>query len=289
MVPGLNVARIDSNKWAVSARGFNNRFANKLLVLQDGREVYNPTFGGVYWELQDLPLHDIDRIEVIRGPGAALWGANAVNGVINIITKPAGETLGGRLNTGVGSYEQNFASLRYGRKLTENTAARVWAKGFNRGAYDNIARRSSADDWSQARAGFRVDHDGADGTAATLVGDAHSTLVHQTLDLPMLTPPYAINPRVRTSYSGFNLLGRWRKALSVTSEISVQAYYDHFFRRSGATIHPRGTGYRTTSRNATVSIWNCCTGSCWPTTTSSPGAWATASCWIATPAAPTCN
>lgn len=231
MVPGLDVARIDSNKWAISARGFNNRFANKLLVLQDGREIYNPTFGGVYWELQDLPLQDIDRIEVIRGPGAALWGANAVNGVISIITKSAKDTAGGRLAAGIGTYERNSASFRYGRQLSDNTAARVWAKGFNRGDYDNIRGSSNADDWSQTHAGFRLDHDTSEGSAATLIGDAYSTTVHQTLDLPSLAPPYTVNPRVRTSYSGFNLLGRWRKALSLTSEISVQAYYDHFYRR----------------------------------------------------------
>jgi iron complex outermembrane receptor protein len=229
MVPGLDVARIDSNKWAVSSRGFNNRYSNKLLVLMDGREVYNPTFGGVYWEVQDTPLHDIERIEVIRGPGAALWGANAVNGVINIITKTAQETVGGHLSAGVGTYEQNAASFRYGHRFSENTAARVWAKGFNRGAFDTVEGRSGNDSWSQARAGFRLDHDSHDGTVATLLGDAYSTLAHQTLELPSLAPPYAIFPNDRSSYSGFNVLGRWKKALSVTSEISLQGYYDHFY------------------------------------------------------------
>lgn len=233
MVPGLNVARIDSNKWAISARGFNNRFANKLQVLQDGREIYNPTFGGVYWELQDLPLQDIDRIEVIRGPGAALWGANAVNGVVNIITKSAKSTLGGQLTAATGTYERNTAAFRYGRELSENTAARVWAKGFNRGAYDNIMGSSNDDGWNQARAGFRLDHDSAAGTA-TLTGDAYSSTANQTLELPSLEPPYTVSPLMRTYYSGFNLLGRWRKALSLTSEVSVQAYYDHFSRRDHA-------------------------------------------------------
>lgn len=230
MVPGLDVARIDSNKWAVSSRGFNNRYANKLLVLMDGREVYNPTFGGVYWEVQDTPLDDIERIEVIRGPGAALWGANAVSGVINIITKSAADTVGGHLSAGAGTYEQNFGSLRYGHRFDEHTAGRIWAKGFNRGAFDDLGGRSNGDDWSQARAGFRVDHDTHDGSSGTLLGEAFSGINHQKVDLPTLTSPYSVLPPDRVSNSGFNLLGRWKKALSVTSDISLQGYYDHFYR-----------------------------------------------------------
>jgi iron complex outermembrane receptor protein len=108
MVPGLLVGRIDSNKWAVSSRGFNNRFTKKLLVLIDGRTVYTPSFSGVYWEVQDVLLEDVERIEVIRGPGASLWGANAVNGVINIITKNASDTLGGLLSAGGGLQKRHF-------------------------------------------------------------------------------------------------------------------------------------------------------------------------------------
>ena len=117
MVPGMDVARIDANKWAVSARGFNDRFENKLLVQVDGRTVYNPLFSGVYWDTVDYPLCDIDRIEVIRGPGASIWGANAVNGVINIITKSAQDTQGGRITGGGGTEELGFGDLRYGGKI----------------------------------------------------------------------------------------------------------------------------------------------------------------------------
>lgn len=116
MVPGLQVARINSQRWAISSRGFNGGFANKLLVLVDGRTVYTPTFSGVYWGSLDYLLEDIERIEVIRGPGATLWGANAVNGIINIITKKAGETKGGMISAGGGIRRTGFwcYSLRYG-------------------------------------------------------------------------------------------------------------------------------------------------------------------------------
>lgn len=121
LAPGIQVGRIDANKWAVSSRGFTGQFANKLLVMIDGRSVYSPTFSGVYWDVQDTLLEDIDRIEVIRGPGATVWGANAVNGVINIITRHAGETQGGLLVAGAGNEEKSFASLRYGAEVTPDT------------------------------------------------------------------------------------------------------------------------------------------------------------------------
>src|SRR5712692_6348288 len=119
MVPGLDVGQIDANIWAISARGFNLQFANKLLVLIDGRAVYTPLFGGVFWDTQDVPLEDIDRIEVVRGPGGTVWGANAVNGVINVITKSAADTQGGLLTGGGGTQAQGFGTLQYGGKIKE--------------------------------------------------------------------------------------------------------------------------------------------------------------------------
>ena len=159
MAPGVEVARIDANKWAVSARGFNSRFATKLLVLMDGRSVYSPVFSGVWWDVQDTLLEDIDRIEVIRGPGATLWGANAVNGVINIITKKAGETQGGLATVGVGTEEKGFGSFRYGLKLGEHSDARAYVKYFNRDASVTSTGATAADDWDQFRTGFRLDHE----------------------------------------------------------------------------------------------------------------------------------
>lgn len=138
MAPGVEVARIGTDKWAINIRGFNGRFAEKLQVLIDGRSVYNPLFSGVLWELQDTLMEDIERIEVIRGPGAAMWGANAVNGVINIITKKASDTQGTLLTAGGGSFEQGFVGARYGGKINEDTAYRVYAKGFSRNNMESL-------------------------------------------------------------------------------------------------------------------------------------------------------
>ena len=158
MVPGVEVARIDGNKWAISARGFNGRFANKLLVMIDGRSVYTPLFSGVLWDAQDTVLEDIDRIEVVRGPGASLWGANAVNGVINIVTKRARDTQGApargrRRDRGTGLH----APLRYGGKFNDDTYYRAYAKYFNRDSQEFIGGGDAADDWQVGRCGFRVD------------------------------------------------------------------------------------------------------------------------------------
>src|SRR6266446_1339832 len=132
LVPGLDVARVDASEWAISARGFNDVFANKLLVLQDGRSIYTPLFSGVFWDVQGAMLEDIDRIEVVRGPGATLWGANAVNGVINIITKSARETQGTLLMAGGGTFLQDFLGARYGAKLGENVYFRLDGQYFDR-------------------------------------------------------------------------------------------------------------------------------------------------------------
>jgi iron complex outermembrane receptor protein len=233
LAPGIHVARVDSSHWAVSARGFNGVFANKLLVLMDGREVYASSFGGVYWDVQDYPLDDIDRIEVIRGPGASLWGANAVNGVINIITKPARETQGGSLRAGGGNLEQGFGSLRYGAQLGDQTYGRVYAKGTNRGAFMDRTHDSAHDNWNMTQTGFRVDHDNEAGTALSLLGSAYQSDFRQQLALPSPVPPY--HPLLRDSArsSGFNLLGRWREALSLSSEFTLQAFASHDYRLEG--------------------------------------------------------
>src|SRR4029079_13542812 len=131
LVPGLEVARIDSNKSAITSRGFNSRFANKLLVIIDGRSIYSPLFSGVYWDIQDVMLEDIERIEVIRGPGATIWGANAVNGVINIITKSAKDTQGGLVVAGGGSEESARGLLQYGGKIGATGVYRAFAQYFN--------------------------------------------------------------------------------------------------------------------------------------------------------------
>src|SRR5437764_8040512 len=157
MVPGLQVARIDENKWAIGSRGFNGRFDNKLLVLIDGRSVYTPLFSGVYWNVQDVLLEDIDRIEVIRGPGATLWGANAVNGVINIITKKAKDTQKTVVTAGGGTEERGIGGVRYGNKIGNNTYYRAYGKYFNWGPSEYAGGIPAHDSWDAVRGGFRAD------------------------------------------------------------------------------------------------------------------------------------
>ncbi|MCJ7829965.1 MAG: TonB-dependent receptor plug domain-containing protein [Desulfobacterales bacterium] len=157
MVPGVQVAHLDANKWAVTVRGFNGRFANKLLVLMDGRSLYTPLFSGVFWEMQDTLLEDIERIEVIRGPGATLWGANAVNGVINIITKKAQDTQGMLAVGGGGTEERGFGSLRYGGSIGDSGHYRIYTKYFDRDGGVDLDGNNASDDWNMFRAGFRSD------------------------------------------------------------------------------------------------------------------------------------
>ena len=231
MVPGVNVARIDANKWAVSARGFNSRFSDKLLVLIDGRSVYTPSFSGVFWEVQDAMLEDVDRIEVIRGPGATLWGANAVNGVINIITKHAAGTLGGLATGGGGSEERGFAAARYGAAIGESTFGRIYAKGFDRDSFTYEAGGDAGDNWSMLQGGFRVDSSLNASDSLTFQGDIYDGDINQEMHLPSLTPPYMYAADADADVSGANLVARWERILSPTAKFSLQAYYDRTKRK----------------------------------------------------------
>lgn len=231
LAPGVQVARIDANKWAISIRGFNGRFATKLLVLMDGRSVYSPLFSGVFWDLQDTVLADIERIEVIRGPGAALWGANAVNGVINIITKSSAETIGGHVNFGGGTEERSFATARYGMSLSEATNLRVYGKYVDRDAQADAAGNRAHDNWHTTRGGFRLDSQDRDGDLLTFQGDYLDGKRGETAQISQLPTP--LDPAVSHSVnlenpvSGGNLLARWQRNLSATSSFSGQLYYDH--------------------------------------------------------------
>ncbi len=226
MVPGLQVARIDANKWAISSRGFNERFANKLLVLMDGRTVYTPLFSGVYWDVQDTLLEDIERIEVIRGPGAALWGANAVNGVINIITKNAKDTQGGLLSTHVSTEENLSGGFRFGGKIDETTFYRVYTKYSNWDRFVNSSGWDAADEWDVARGGFRVDSELSESDTLTVQGDLYSGEVGTSYKHPYFEYPYAQVVNIDDTITGANLLSRWKREFSSTSNIALQLYYD---------------------------------------------------------------
>ncbi|WP_243756343.1 TonB-dependent receptor plug domain-containing protein [Shewanella sp. BF02_Schw] len=200
-VPGLHVGQIDSQKWAISSRGFNGRYNNKLLVLMDGRTLYSPIFSGVYWEVQDTLMADIERIEVIRGPSAAMWGANAVNGVINIITKHSADTSGGYAELGAGDYEQGFAGFRYGSTLSDNATSRVYVKGHSRdsleynsqdldsGLAEQLATVDKDNDWMHLQVGGRVDMELDTGTSLMLSSDVYRTEMQQTSYYPSLVGP----------------------------------------------------------------------------------------------------
>lgn len=227
MAPGVQVAKIDSNQWAISIRGFNSRFANKLLVLIDGRSVYTPFFSGTYWDVQDTVIEDIDRIEVIRGPGATLWGANAVNGVINIITKHTQESQGGLLvaGTGVGE-ERGFGALRYGARVGDDTYYRFYFKGFDRDNGVNAAGDKGADAWNVLRGGFRVDSEKTGRDTLTLQGDIYKGKEGEVFTVPLLEPPYSETMDSTTNVGGGNLLTRWKRKFSSNSDMALQLYYD---------------------------------------------------------------
>ncbi|MGR9051993.1 MAG: TonB-dependent receptor plug domain-containing protein, partial [Gammaproteobacteria bacterium] len=230
LVPGLQVARIDANKWAVSARGFNGRFANKLLVLVDGRTVYTPTFSGVYWEIQDLVPEDIDRIEVIRGPGASVWGANAVNGIINIITKHASDTEGKLVSLTAGNEYQN-ASLRYGGKLDEQAQYRVYAKYFRYDGFDDAAGNDAGDEWFLTRGGFRMDWTPSAEHNFMLEGEIYKGDIDQNFFVPSIsTASGGARVLENGDAHGGSLLARWKYSHSLASRMTTQLYYEHFRR-----------------------------------------------------------
>ena len=217
LVPGVQVARIDANKWAVGIRGFNSRTSNKLLVLVDGRSIYDPLFSGVLWESRDIMPESIERIEVIRGPGGTLWGANAVNGVINIITKHARDTQGGLVTTGVGTEERAFGAARYGWKTGDQQYARLYAKSFTRDT--GFSPTGNAHDETQMnRGGFRWDWDASARDVVQISGDVYQG---EAGERNSATATQDVDHR------GRNLLAHWTRRVSDTESWRVQLYYDH--------------------------------------------------------------
>lgn len=217
LAPNLQVAQVNSSQWAISARGFNNVLANKLLVIIDGRVVYTPMYAGVFWDVQNLLLEDIERIEVISGPGGTLWGANAVNGVINIITKKAQDTEGLYVEAAAGTELRGLGSIRYGGKISDKLSYRVYGTAFKRGNTIFQDSVSSDDDWQMAQGGVRLDWDASEKDAVTLQGNFYDGR----------PDPDSGNPVIA---NGNNATLRWNHNVSERSNFQLQVFYDKTWR-----------------------------------------------------------
>lgn len=234
LVPGMHVAKVDGNKWSVSVRGFGGEFANKLLVLVDGRSVYTPLFSGTWWDQVDVMMEDIDRIEVIRGPGASLWGANAVNGVINIVTKKASDTQGTLASAHVGN-ERFGGGLRYGADLGDNGYLKVYGRHAEHDDSSGLAQ-GGGDVGRLSKIGFRWDKQLNPLDKLTLQGDAllgESGGIQQTF--PQLGGPTGVTSQLLPTdqeFHGHNLLGRWEQRQSADSTTVLRMYWDRHGRKS---------------------------------------------------------
>lgn len=238
LAPGVQVAQSDSNSWAISIRGFNGALANKLLVLIDGRTVYNPLYSGIYWEAQDVVLEDVDRIEVVRGPGGTLWGANAVNGVINIITKRAKDTQGGLVSGAYGNHERGLYNMRYGGSFGESgedNYYRVYAKRFNRGPFPSSRYNGDNYDGSEGeRTGFRADWS----DKFTLQGEAYQTRSDQRDSIPVFGVPNTRQELASVTYQGAHILGRWADDMR-DGKLTLQSYLDYSGRNESLILKDR--------------------------------------------------
>jgi iron complex outermembrane receptor protein len=225
-VPGMNVAQINSNTWAVSARGFNGQYANKMLVLVDGRTVYDPVFSGVYWDALDVLMEDVERIEVIRGPGATAWGANAVNGVINIITRSAKASPGTLAIAGGGSHPNGFGGFRYAGAVGPNTDFRVSAKYQHVSRFSELAGPIGHDALGLTHVGGSLDWHRSSRDEITFQGDVYDGTVEQRSSLVTLDPPYSIVVDAYHHVRGANLMGSWQHTFSPFSDFKLTAYFD---------------------------------------------------------------
>ena len=224
LAPGLQVARIGAGTWSIGSRGFADRLARSMLVMIDGRAVYSPLFAGTYWESQDVLLSDVDRIEVIRGPGGTLWGANAVNGIINIITKQAADTQGALLNVGAGSEDRAFGGVRYGG-TSGSMSYRAYVKAFDRGP-EFHADGNDYDHWHAGQGGFRADWHAPTGRTVTLQGDLYDGRLGERATLTSYTSPFSEAMNLDAPISGGNVVARVAGQSSARSDYQLQAYYD---------------------------------------------------------------
>jgi iron complex outermembrane recepter protein len=240
MAPGVDVARVNSQIWAVGVRGLNDEFTNNLLVVQDGRTLYTPFFGGVVWDTVDYVAEDLDRIEVIRGPGGTLWGANAVNGVINITSKDSRDTQGLLVSTRGSNVDSNLA-VRYGGRLSDDTTYRVYFKTQYNNEFDTPTGENAGDEWYSLRSGFRIDKHPTDANTFTVQGDYGNNQMREPLLTPIPTAPFVMPQTIGRYDTTGNLLTRWEHRDSDDSDFTLQAYYDYLSVFSYAADYTQNT------------------------------------------------
>lgn len=225
LAPGVEVARIDSNRWSIGIRGFGSRLSRDVLVLIDGRTVYTTLLAGTYWETQNVLMDDIDRIEVIRGPGATIWGPNAVNGVINIITRSAKDTHGTLVSVTGGTIDRGQINVRYGGGNGRGLDYRIYGLGFIRGP-EYHPNHQNYDSWRNIQGGFRLDYAPDSRNRFTVQGDIYDEGVGESVTAVSYTPPYSQISNGTGRLSGGNLLARWHRTYGEGNDFQLQAYYD---------------------------------------------------------------
>lgn len=230
LAPNLNVAQVNSSQWAISARGFNNVLANKLLVMIDGRVIFTPLYAGVFWDVNNILLDDVERIEVISGPGGTLWGANAVNGVINIITKNSNDTKGLLVEGASGNELDYSAALRYGNQLNPDLSYRLYGNIFRKKSTDLTNGSDANDSWRSNQGGFRLDWNASEKSSFTLHGDYYKGKVNPDGSSPVKN-------------EGGNIITRWSHKISENSGLQLQLFYDQTWRDFGSGFNERLTTY----------------------------------------------
>jgi iron complex outermembrane receptor protein len=240
LVPGVEVARIDSSQWAIGIRGFGSAFSKSVLVLIDGRSVYTPLYAGVYWSIQNVMLADVERIEVIRGPGGTIWGTNAVNGVINIITKNSKDSQGALVSLGGGNVDQGNGAFRYGGSLGKDTNYRVYGTAFGRGP-ELHPDGDNFDAWQVGQGGFQLDWNDQGRNTLSLQADIFKGQIGDRDTITSYSPPASINVNGIEDDSGGHILGRWQHKFGEGSDIQVQGYFDRTYRLTPEVGESRNT------------------------------------------------
>ncbi len=240
LAPGVEVARINSNRWAIGIRGFGGRFSRDVLVMIDGRSVYSTLLAGTYWEAQNLPLQDVDRIEVVRGPGGTIWGPNAVNGVINIITKSSQDTHGDLVSAGGGNVDQGSFVARHGGTYGKNFDYRVYGMGFVRGPEFHV-NGDNYDRWRDIQGGFRADFTRGSSDRFVLQGDLYAEGVGEDVTAVTYSPPYSQIIDGTAPVSGGNITARWHRTQGADKDLQLEAYYDRTKRNEPNFAESRNT------------------------------------------------